>query len=165
MTLDNVPLYLLKVWLCVKNSYLRKRINDETPENQYPSRETVIARFGEIMSQPIKWEEENATEKRTETPQTAVGYVVLPPSMTREEVEADLLSIFDACVKGRYYEKFSPYNTYFFEKHNNRTAKEDFEYLTSASLLVYNLVTKKFEKAEVQPLWEYDGWHRWVNCR
>jgi hypothetical protein len=163
--LENIPVYMFRVWLCVKNSYLRKRMNEETPQFAYPSKEQVISKYNEIMSATVNLTGEPDPENPGKSHYVTKRDVMLPRSLTLEEARADIVGIFDACLSGKFQSDPNEGNTYFFNAHRHMTAKDDFEYLTTTPLLVYNLGTGKFERAEVQPLWKDNEWARWVNCR
>jgi putative N-acetylmannosamine-6-phosphate epimerase len=94
-----------------------------------------------------------------------INRIKLPRSLTMDEIEADVLAIFDACLGGAVGREGRGSTLYVFTAHRETDTETDIEFLTQKPMLVYDLKLKEFRKARVFKLWENEKWRTWPDCK
>ena len=150
--LEDIPPHIFRIWLCVQNSYLSIRLRDVEKKLDKEHKEELMQTYTYYM------------RNQTDLP-GHIRRIKLPSSLTMEEIEADVLAIFDACLGGAVERNARDTYLYVFTAHRDTDPEEDIEFLTQKPMLVYDLDLKEFRKARVLKLWENEQWKTWPDCK
>jgi hypothetical protein len=149
--LEDIPPHVLRIWLCVQNSYLSIRLRDVDQQLDKRHKDELMHTYMYYM------------KNQSDLP-NAISRIKLPRSMTMKEVEADALAIFDVCLGGALERKATASRLYAFTAHRDTNPEADIQFLTQKPMLVYDLRLKEFRKARVFKLWENEQWKTWPDC-
>jgi hypothetical protein len=152
----DTPFYIFRIWMCIMNSNLVQNIVRLSPQRRF----ALLSTYREMFKNnplPLRRHSEHQ-----ETYSEIIPSIPLPRKMSKAELASDVISIFDACFAGCWKSPRTEGSMSIWNTQGNRAIKQDYEYLTHQTLLVYDSEKARFEEAQVKKIWKPQEWDEWI---